>query len=172
MPSIAFMSSGLSSKSNTWKEGTITLTSPPRRQPPPWGWRSFQLDRDTRKGQGSCVCPQLPGEQPGTLCWVLTSPSHTFSFPVHLTNITVHQSLIFLSKSLVTENKLKSSFSKHIAFGHSWLNTKSDWLYSLQPKMEKFYTVSKNKTGSWLWLRSWTPYCQIQTEIEEGRKNH
>ena len=27
----------------------------------------------------------------------------------------------------------------------------SDWLYTLQPKMEKFYTVSKNKTGSWLW---------------------
>ena len=23
--------------------------------------------------------------------------------------------------------------------------------------------VSKNKTSSWLWLRSWTPYCQIQT---------
>ena len=32
--------------------------------------------------------------------------------------------------------------------------------------------VSKNKTGSWLWLRSWTPYCQIQTEIEENRENH
>ena len=43
------------------------------------------------------------------------------------------------------------------------LTLKSDWLYSLQPNMEKFYTVSKNKTGSWLWLRSWTPYCQIQT---------
>ena len=40
---------------------------------------------------------------------------------------------------------------------------KSDWLYSLQPKMEKFYTVSKNKTRSWLWLRSLTSYCQIQT---------
>ena len=39
---------------------------------------------------------------------------------------------------------------------------KSDWLYSLQPKMEKLYTVSKNKTRSWLWLRSWTSYCQIQ----------
>ena len=37
------------------------------------------------------------------------------------------------------------------------------WLYSLQPKMEKLYTVSKNKIRSWLWLRSWTPYCQIQT---------
>ena len=44
-----------------------------------------------------------------------------------------------------------------------WSTPKSDWLYSLQSKMEKLYTVSKNKTGSWLWLRSWTPYCQIQT---------
>ena len=42
-----------------------------------------------------------------------------------------------------------------------WSTLKSDWLYSLQPKMEKLYTVSKNKTRSWLWLRSWTPYCQI-----------
>ena len=45
----------------------------------------------------------------------------------------------------------------------SWSILKSDWLYSLQPKMEKLYTVIKNKTGSWLWLRSWTSYCQIQT---------
>ena len=43
-----------------------------------------------------------------------------------------------------------------------WSTLKSDWLYSLQPKMEKLYTVSKNKTRSWLWLRSWTPCCQIQ----------
>ena len=33
----------------------------------------------------------------------------------------------------------------------------------LQPKVEKLYTVNENKTGSWLWLRSWTPYYQIQT---------
>ena len=44
-----------------------------------------------------------------------------------------------------------------------WSTLKSDWLYSLQPKMEKLYTDSKNKTRSWLWLRLWTPYCQIQT---------
>ena len=44
-----------------------------------------------------------------------------------------------------------------------WSTPQSDRLYSLQPKMEKLYTVSKNKTRSWLWLRSWTPYCQIQT---------
>ena len=44
-----------------------------------------------------------------------------------------------------------------------WLIPKSDWLYSLQPKMGKLYTVSKNKTRNWLWLRSWTSCCQIQT---------
>ena len=44
-----------------------------------------------------------------------------------------------------------------------WSTLKSDWLYSLQPKMEKLYTVCTNKTSSWLWLRSWTPYYQIQT---------
>ena len=53
-----------------------------------------------------------------------------------------------------------------------WSTPKSDWLYSLQSKMEKLSTVSKNKTRSWLWLRSWTPYCHIQTEIEESRENH
>ena len=35
-----------------------------------------------------------------------------------------------------------------------WSTLKSDWLYSLQPKMEKLYIVSKNKTRSWLCLRS------------------
>ena len=44
-----------------------------------------------------------------------------------------------------------------------WSILKSNWLYSLQSKMENLYTISKNKTGRWLWLRSWTPYCQIQT---------
>ena len=50
-------------------------------------------------------------------------------------------------------------------------NLKSDWFYSLQPKMEKLYIVNKNKTRSWLWLRSWIPYYQIQTQIEESREN-
>ena len=42
----------------------------------------------------------------------------------------------------------------------TWSTPKSDWLYSLQPKMEKLYKI---KTRSWLWLRPQTPYCQIQT---------
>ena len=32
-----------------------------------------------------------------------------------------------------------------------WQTLKSDWLYSLQSKMGKLYTVSKNKTRSCLW---------------------
>ena len=43
-----------------------------------------------------------------------------------------------------------------------WSGLEPDWLY-LQPRMEKLYTVSKNKTRSWLWLGSCTPYCQLQT---------
>ena len=42
-----------------------------------------------------------------------------------------------------------------------WSILKPDWLHSLQLKMEKLYIVSKNKPWSWLWLRSWTPYCKI-----------
>ena len=41
-----------------------------------------------------------------------------------------------------------------------WSILKSDWLYSLQLKMEKLCIVSKNKTR-WLWPRSWLPYCKI-----------
>ena len=35
-----------------------------------------------------------------------------------------------------------------------WSITKSDWLHSLQQKMDKYHTDSKNKTRSWLWFRS------------------
>ena len=53
-----------------------------------------------------------------------------------------------------------------------WSILKSDGLYSLQPKMEKLYTVSKNNSRSWLWHRPWTSFYQIQTWVEEKRENH
>ena len=34
-----------------------------------------------------------------------------------------------------------------------WSIPKSDLLYSLQANTEKLYTVSKNKTRTWLWIR-------------------
>ena len=65
--------------------------------------------------------------------------------------------------SLVIANTLFQQHKRRLMDITRWSTPKSDWLYSLQPEMEKLYTVNKNKTRSWLWLRSWTPYCQIQT---------
>ena len=39
-------------------------------------------------------------------------------------------------------------------------------------RWESSIQSAKNKTRRWLWLRSWTPCCQIQTEIEESREKH
>ena len=51
-----------------------------------------------------------------------------------------------------------------------WSIPNSDWTYSLQPKMENLYTVSKNKTGSWLWLRSWTPIAKFRLKLKKAGK--
>ena len=51
-----------------------------------------------------------------------------------------------------------------------WWILKSDRLYSLQPKMEKLYTVSKNKTRGWLWLRSWASYCKFRLKLKKVGK--
>ena len=51
-----------------------------------------------------------------------------------------------------------------------WSILKSDGLYSLQPKMEKLYTVSKNKIGRWLWLRSWTPFAKFRLKLKKVEK--
>ena len=66
------------------------------------------------------------------------------------------ENALFIANTTTQEKTLHMDITR-------WSIPKSGWLYSLQPKMEKLYIVSKNKTGSWLWLRSWTPYCQIQT---------
>ena len=64
---------------------------------------------------------------------------------------------------LVTANSL---FQHHKRWLYTWTSLKFilklDWLYSLQLKMEKLYTVSKIKIRSWLWLRSLDPYFKIQ----------
>ena len=40
----------------------------------------------------------------------------------------------------------------------------------MQPYMEKLYTISKNKTECWLWVRTWTPYCQIRLDLKRVGK--
>ena len=43
-----------------------------------------------------------------------------------------------------------------------WPTLKSDWSYSLQTKMEKLYTVSKNKTRSWLYHKLLTAKFRLK----------
>ena len=51
-----------------------------------------------------------------------------------------------------------------------WTILKSDWLYYFQPKFQKLYTVSKNKTWSWVWLRSWTSYARFRPKLKKEGK--
>ena len=65
--------------------------------------------------------------------------------------------------TLVTANIV---FQQHQRWLYKWTSpddqywNQTDYIYPWQLKMEKHYTVSKNKTGSWLWLRSYHHYKQ------------
>ena len=50
------------------------------------------------------------------------------------------------------------------------VNTKIRLIIFFAAKDGEALYSQQNKTGSWLWLRSWIPYCQIQTDIEEVEK--
>ena len=102
------------------------------------------------------------------------TPGVTGKFGLGIQNETGQKLIEFCQENtLVIANTLFQQQMRRLHMNITrWSTPKSDWLYSLQLKMEKLYTVSKSKTGSWLWLRLWTPYCQIQTEIEESGENH
>ena len=51
-----------------------------------------------------------------------------------------------------------------------WSTPKSDWLYSLQRKMERLYTVRKNKNRSWLWLQSWPLIAKFRLKLKKVGK--
>ena len=94
----------------------------------------------------------------------LSHPYTTTGKTIALTRQTFVGKVMSLLFNMLFKHPLPTTQEKTLHMDITrWSTPKSDWLYSLQPKVEKLYTVSKNKTGSWLWLRSWTPYCQIQT---------
>ena len=57
----------------------------------------------------------------------------------------------------------------HMGFTR-WLVLKSDWLYSLQPKVEKLYMASRNKNGSWLWLDHELLISKFRPELKKVGK--
>ena len=64
-----------------------------------------------------------------------------------------------------SKHPLPTTHEKTLHMGFiRWSKLKSDWLHSLQPKMEKLYIVSKNKTGCWLVaqiINSWLPNSDL-----------
>ena len=64
-----------------------------------------------------------------------------------------------------SNNTRKDSTHRH----HQMANTKNRLITLFAAKDEKLYTVSKNKTRSWLWLRSYTPHCQIRLKLKKGK---
>ena len=81
----------------------------------------------------------------------------SFSFSLTSTNARTQPhtlSLLYIPiHALVRGNALFQQHKRQLYTWTSpdrWSILKSDWLYSLQSKMEKRYTVSKSKTMSWL----------------------
>ena len=51
------------------------------------------------------------------------------------------------------------------------VNTEIRLIIFFAAKEEKLCIVSKNKTGSWLWLRSWLLIAKFRLKFEEIREN-
>ena len=71
------------------------------------------------------------------------------------------------SQQTPSSNNTEDSIHGH----HQIISTEIRLIIFFGAKDGEALYSQQNKTGSWLWLRSWTPYCQIQTEIEESGKN-
>ena len=66
--------------------------------------------------------------------------------------------------TLVLTNNLFRQYKRRL---YTWTSPDGQYQnqtdYILCSQRWRNYMVSQNKAGSWLWLRSWTPYCKIQT---------
>ena len=114
--------------------------------------------------------------------------SQTMDTFTHLLNPTTHVKLFQIHcpySSMQNKSTKKNTISVSLLFSQHPLPTRRlyTWTPDGQHRNQIDYVLcsqrwrssiqsEKNKTRSWLWLRSWTPYCQIQTEIEESRGNH
>ena len=65
-------------------------------------------------------------------------------------------------------------FQQHKRRLYTWISSdgqcQNEMDYTLQPKMEKLSTVRKNKSRSWLWLRSWTPIAKFRLKLKKVGK--
>ena len=78
---------------------------------------------------------------------------------------------IFQENKLVIKKKKKhlqnTVFQQQKRWLYTWMSPDGQYQNQIDYiciwRWKSLYWVSKNKTGSWQWLRSWAPYCKIQT---------
>ena len=92
------------------------------------------------------------------------SPSNEYSWLIAFRIDWLHL-LAGILKSLLQHHSSKASVLQRSALfivqlSHPHMTTGKTIVLIRQ---EKHYTVSKNKTCSWLWFRSWNLYCKMQT---------
>ena len=134
-------------------------------------WTSHAAAAAARSLQ-SCptLCDPIEGSPPGspvpgilqarTLEWVPISFSNAWKWKVKVKS---------LSRVRPSATPWTAAFQAPPSMGFS---RQEYWSGVPLPSPGEALHSHKNKTRSWLWLRSWTPYCQIQTQIEESRENH
>ena len=92
-------------------------------------------------------------------------PGVTGKFGLGTQNVAGQRLIEFCRENtLVIANTL---FQQHRRRLYTWTSPDGQYQnqtdYILCSQRWRNYMVSQNKAGSWLWLRSWTPYCKIQT---------
>ena len=99
-------------------------------------------------------------------------PGVTGKFGLGMQNETGQRLIEFCQENArVIANTL---FQKHKRRLYTWTSAQGQHRYQIDyilcTQRWKLYRVNKNKTRSWLWLRSWTPYYQIH--LNWSRENH
>ena len=92
---------------------------------------------------------------------IQVTPGVTGKFGLRVQNEAGQRLIEFCQENaLVVANAL---FQQHKRRLSTWTSPDGQHLNQIDYILCSQQWRSKNKTGSWLWLRSWTPYCQIQT---------
>ena len=66
----------------------------------------------------------------------------------------------YQENALVIANTLFQQYKRRL---YTWTSPDDQYWNQIDYILCSQRWSQQNKTGSWLWLRSWTPYCQIQT---------
>ena len=75
-----------------------------------------------------------------------------------------------LSQQMLSSNTRDIIEMSHQMDLTRWSVLKSNWLYPLLLNVEKPCRVRKNKTRSWLWLRSSGPYYKLRLKLQKKKK--